>query len=621
MGINLWKGASIKKRCILFFSGVLLLSSIPAVKILSNKEHIKQRREVEEMGLTPLRFALNDMESNVSKLLVVASTDMSAHDFNNAIIKYQGQFNEAVDRAVQAANLTEVAYFSEGLSRLRQQENTYFDALKSSEKTSSVDALLLINEINNLQGDVSLEYDNHIEKTNSYIGELVMYFLLFLAFIFLQCFGFLAYALKLIGRPIDSISGLLRKLSKGELPESYKVTDLKDFQEMTEALEAVGGNLASASVFAKQIGEGNLDEQFNINGEHDLLGNALVDMRQQLKVVNEKEKRRLWKIEGLADLTKIIRNDFDELHLLGDAILLHLVKYLGAVQGAFYVVGEQNNQSGLDQVSTYAYDRKKYIDRFIPFGHGLIGQACLDQQSTYMTEIPADFVRITSGLGDTPPRALAIIPLVNNEKVEGVLEISSFDPITDYQLEFLEEVAQAIAMTIYNARTNEQTSRLLKETQGQSEQMRAQEEELRQNMEEMQATHEQLNRLQETQKEEAAALKTDIELKDILINHALANDEAWMLINHNGQVHSANQHFASALGYNSDAEMVDQPFSQAIRHQELLAQLQAMMEQAEMTQTPVQTMFDEMELSVGTFTIDENTWYWVKQIKAGVLVA
>ncbi|MEM7109119.1 MAG: PAS domain S-box protein, partial [Bacteroidota bacterium] len=114
----------------------------------------------------------------------------------------------------------------------------------------------------------------------------------------------------------------------------------------------------------------------------------------------------------------------------------------------------------------------------------------------YMTNIPEDYLNITSGLGLASPSSLLIVPLKTDDKIMGVIEIASFEIFDDTDLEFLEKVGASIASTITNAYTNQQTQILLEKSNQMTEEMQAQEEEMRQNMEEMQATQEEMARTQ-----------------------------------------------------------------------------------------------------------------------------
>ena len=124
----------------------------------------------------------------------------------------------------------------------------------------------------------------------------------------------------------------------------------------------------------------------------------------------------------------------------------------------------------------------------------MVGQAWEENDTLLITEVPANFVRITSGLGDANPNCFLIVPLTVNDVTYGVVEIASFKKFETHQIEFVKKLAESIAATLSTTKINERTKYLLEQSQMQTEQMRAQEEEMRQNMEEMQATAEELER-------------------------------------------------------------------------------------------------------------------------------
>ncbi|GAL85375.1 hypothetical protein MYP_2604 [Sporocytophaga myxococcoides] len=265
-------------------------------------------------------------------------------------------------------------------------------------------------------------------------------------------------------------------------------------------------DIQSAAKFVKEIEQGNLDvlyegeENTNQNVQN-TLAFSLISMRDQMKRIAQQEKEIKWITEGLAMFVEILRSNHN-LSELSDNIIRILVKYLGANQGALFIIHDEDPEDiHLRLASCYDYDRKKFFDQRINPGEGLSGQVLLEGASLYISEIPQDYIKITSGLGEARPTNILIVPLAVNNQVLGVVEIASFKKMLPYQIEFVEKLSESIASTIASVKVNEQTRNLLRETQMQAEHMRTQEEEMRQNMEELATTQEEMVRNQKLTEE------------------------------------------------------------------------------------------------------------------------
>lgn len=266
-----------------------------------------------------------------------------------------------------------------------------------------------------------------------------------------------------------------------------KISFLED--ELTQRDEDINKN----ALFAKKIGEGDYLAPFEVSDEDDTLGKSLLVMRDNLLANQKKEAELSWIAKGKDEISYLLRLH-NNIEALSYEVLVKLIKYINTVQGALYVYDEEKEL--LINMATYAYNRKKYMHQEFRVGKGLIGQCAYEKDYIYRTEIPDDYVTITSGiLGDKKPKSLLLIPLITDEKLQGILEFASIDDeIPELTIRFLKEVGEIIARTIFNLRVNLKTERLLQEAQQMTEELKENEEELRQNAEEMRATHEELEK-------------------------------------------------------------------------------------------------------------------------------
>ena len=267
--------------------------------------------------------------------------------------------------------------------------------------------------------------------------------------------------------------------------------------------ESLTANLQNATAFISQIAQNNLNTNWhglneqNKSSNINNLAGQLVHMRDQLIAIDGKELERTWATKGQAMFGDLLSKEDDNLDRLTYAVISQLTKYLGANQGAFFVVDQEaTEQVKLVLRGCYAYDQQKLLTKEVLPGEGLIGQVFLEKATVYIDDLPADYSHIASGLGQASPKCLLIVPLKFNNEVYGVLEIASFGGFQPYQVEFVEGIAGNITATVAGAKNTERTQRLLLESQTMTEQLRAQEEEMRQNMEELIATQEEMERKQ-----------------------------------------------------------------------------------------------------------------------------
>jgi putative methionine-R-sulfoxide reductase with GAF domain len=304
---------------------------------------------------------------------------------------------------------------------------------------------------------------------------------------------FAFYYVRQLSLRIVHIKNSVADLAEGKL-NPLPVEGSDEVAAIAVSLNQLTAQLKHTAEFTRKIGTGDLHALFQPASESDLIGHSLLKMKDDLVAIKAEDQKRIWATESLAHFANVLQSNTN-LKSLSDEIIKNLVKVLNANQGGVFILNDDNKDDPfLEMKACYAYNRAKVISQRVDIGHGILGQVFLERETLYLKEIPSDYVRITSGLGEATPTCLIIVPLKLNETVVGLVEIASFNEFEKHQIDFVEKLGENIAYAITSYRINENTSRLLAESQHQTEQMKAQEEELRQNQEEMQATQEEISR-------------------------------------------------------------------------------------------------------------------------------
>ena len=299
-----------------------------------------------------------------------------------------------------------------------------------------------------------------------------------------------------IKEPLSQVNSFIKSLVLGKLPTGNRDHCNDEISEINVMLNDFTKNLREKTRFAGEIGRKQEEVTLSLLSEEDVLGNALIEMGKYLQAVRiedqkhqfESEKRR-WINEGLAKIEEILRIHGNELNMLADNVIKNLVKYLNASVGTLYLTSTEDEKV-LDLAATFAFDRKKYLTEMIHLGEGLVGTCAIEKQKMFLTDIPEKYIRISSGLGDTKPCCLLLVPLKLEDQVLGVIEIASLNILQEHEILFIEKISESIAAAVSSVRIAMRTSLLLEQSQQQARDMAEQEEKMRQHVEEIQATQE-----------------------------------------------------------------------------------------------------------------------------------
>lgn len=226
------------------------------------------------------------------------------------------------------------------------------------------------------------------------------------------------------------------------------------------------------------------------------------DRNQQLQEFVSQEYKRNWENEGLALFGEILKNNNDNLEVQSVEIISNLVKYTNSVQGGLFIVNDvDESHPFLELKASYAYERRKFVQKTVEFGEGLLGAIWREGDTKLITDIPQDYLHITSGLGQTNPTSLLIVPIKTDNRIEGIIEIASLREYEPYQIEFIERLSRRIATNLAAVKANEKNIKLLYAAKDFSKQIEAKEAELQRRVQEydtwMQQFEQKLNAVSE----------------------------------------------------------------------------------------------------------------------------
>ncbi len=284
-------------------------------------------------------------------------------------------------------------------------------------------------------------------------------------------------------------------LSGGNVPKEPLPIYDNELGAVSSGLNIVSTKLAAFTKFILALNKGEYNHTLKYKQDINLgiLGHAMLTLSEtlekrehEIKLRQAEEEEQNWINTGHTLFGEILRQRSNGIQHLTDDIVKNVVRYLKANQGGLFII----NYDEVELISTFAYDRKKFIERKIKLGDGLVGTVALERNTIFLDEIPEGYIEIESGLGDAAPTNLLIVPLKYEDEILGVLEIASFKTIKSYEIKFVEELAHSIASTLLTVKMNTRTEQLLEESQKQSNELALREIEARQNLEKISAAQE-----------------------------------------------------------------------------------------------------------------------------------
>jgi hypothetical protein len=334
--------------------------------------------------------------------------------------------------------------------------------------------------------------------------------------------------------------------SEGKLGGQAKVPGASGtWRDLTDNVNELAANLTTQvraiAEVATAVTKGDLTRSISVEaaGEVAVLKDNINQMIANLRETTQKNTEQDWLKTNLAKFTRMLQGQRD-LETVSRLILSELAPLVAAQHGVFYLMeGNDSHPAYLKLLSTYAYRERKHLGNRFHLGEGLIGQCALEKERILLTEVPPDYIKISSGLGEAPPSNAVALPVLFEGQVTAVIELASFSRFSDIHLTFFDQLTESIAIVLNTIAASMRTEELLKQSQSLAEELQSQQKELTETNQRLEQQAQSLTASEELLKNQQEQLQqTNEELQE----------KAELLAVQNQEVERKNQEIEQARG-------------------------------------------------------------------------
>jgi signal transduction histidine kinase/HAMP domain-containing protein/ActR/RegA family two-component response regulator len=257
------------------------------------------------------------------------------------------------------------------------------------------------------------------------------------------------------------------------------------WKDLTDNVNQLAANLtnqvrAIADV-ATAVTEGDLTRQVGVqaSGEVAVLKDKLNEMIRNLRETTRQNTEQDWLKTNLERFSRMLQGQRD-LATVSSMLLSELAPLVSAQHGVFYTLGSlgDGGEPVLLYQAGYGYKERKHLANHFRLGEGLVGQCAQEKERILLTEVPGDYVRINSGLGESPPLNIIVLPILFEGSVRAVVELASFSHFSPTHQAFLDQLTESIGLVLNTIEANTVTENLLKQAQSQAQELQTRQEEL-----------------------------------------------------------------------------------------------------------------------------------------------
>ena len=310
--------------------------------------------------------------------------------------------------------------------------------------------------------------------------------------------------------------------SEGRLGGQAEVEGVSGtWKRLTENVNELAGNLTrqvrAIAEVTSAVASGDLTRSISVEAQGEVaeLKDNINAMVQSLRETIRANQQQDWLKTNLARIAGMMQGHRD-LAVVAELMMDELAPLVGAQHGTFFLSEPVNGDTQLRLIAGYGLRADKAAPIQYRLGQSLIGQAARSKRSIVAADLPEGYVKISSGLGEAPPANLAVLPILFEDQVLGVIELASFTPFTPVQTDFLEQLTETLGVNFNTIIANARTDALLEESQRLTSELQARSEELQNQQVELQRSNAEL----EDKAALLAAQNRDIETKNAEIEQA-----------------------------------------------------------------------------------------------------
>ncbi len=332
----------------------------------------------------------------------------------------------------------------------------------------------------------------------------------------------------------EQVTSVAREVgTEGKLGGQAKVPGVAGtWKDLTDNVNGMANSLTvqvrAISDVATSVTEGDLTRTIDVEaqGEVDSLKNNLNQMIGNLRDTTNKNQEQDFLKTNLARFSRMMQGQ-KSLESVSRLIMSEVTPLVGGHQAVFYVSALEAGarEPVLKLLSSYAFQERKSVANRFALGEGLVGQCALEKKSILLTQVPGDYIQISSGLGQAPPLNVIVMPVLFEGEIMAVIEIASFAPFSEIHRTFLAQLTESVGVVLNMIQANTRTEELLEQSQNLTQELQSQSQELQSQQGQLKSTNIELEAQKRELEEKATLLvvqNTRVEQKNLEVETARA---------------------------------------------------------------------------------------------------